>query len=106
MGMKNWILAVSALSLLTLASAAPSAAAGKKLFDGSCAGCHGAKAQGGIGPSLKDAGTWKPELFKRALKQGKDDKGVQLKAMMPKFPQLTDKQILDIQTFIKSSAKK
>jgi cytochrome c-type protein NapC len=34
------------------------AAAGKKLFEDSCSGCHGAKLEGGDGPALSGA-TWK-----------------------------------------------
>ena len=81
------------------------AAAGKKLYDTSCAGCHGQKAQGGLGVNLKDASTWKYDLFKRALKQGKDDKGVALKPIMPKFPQLTDDQMKSLQMHIKAVTK-
>lgn len=103
--MKNCLLALTTLSLLSLASAAPSAAAGQKLYDGTCAGCHGPKAQGGIGPSLKDASKWKADLFKRALKEGKDDKVVALKAMMPKFPKLTDDEMKSLQMHLKAVTK-
>ena len=103
--MKNWFLAVTTLSLLTVATAAPSAAAGKKLYESTCAGCHGQKGQGGIGMSLKDASKWKYDLFKRALKQGKDDKGVALKPMMPKFPKLTDDQMKSLQMHLKAVTK-
>ncbi|WP_135229352.1 c-type cytochrome [Deinococcus fonticola] len=103
--MKKWILAATALSFLTFASAAPSAAAGKKVFDANCAACHGDKAQGAIGPSLKDASKWKYDLFKRALKQGKDDKGVPLKAMMPKFPKLSDADMKSLQLHLKAVTK-
>lgn len=103
--MKKWFLTATALSLLTIASAAPTAAAGKKLYDSTCAGCHGPKAQGGIGPSLKNTASWKYDLFKRALKQSKDDKGVALKPMMPKFPALTDDQMKSIQMHLKAVTK-
>lgn len=103
--MKKWILTTATFTFLTVASAAPTVAAGKKLYDTSCAGCHGQKAKGGIGPSLKDASKWKPDLFKRALKQGKDDKGVALKAMMPKFPKLTDDEMKSLQMHLKAVTK-
>lgn len=100
------ILALSALLLAaSSASAAPSTAAGKAAFATNCAGCHGPAGKGALGPNLHEASGWKYDLFKRALKQGKDDKGVQLKAMMPKWPQLTDDQMKSIQMFLKTATK-
>lgn len=93
---------------VSLASATPSAAAGAKLFASNCAGCHGAKAQGNAAikaPNLKDAAGWKYDLFKRALQELKDDKGVALKAPMMKFPQLKDDDMKSLQAYIKSVAK-
>jgi polar amino acid transport system substrate-binding protein len=37
------------------------AAAGKKLFDDSCSGCHGVRLQGGAGPALSGV-TWKQKF--------------------------------------------
>ncbi|WP_022801630.1 c-type cytochrome [Deinococcus ficus] len=99
------------LSLLTVASAAPSAAAGKALYTANCAGCHGANAKGVVGPSLKLAATWTPAQFKTALVIGKTPKGVTLKPMMPRFTKgfapktgkaPTDDQIRSLQLYIKS----
>ena len=38
---------------------------------------------GMVGPNLKEAAGWSYVLFKRAMLQGKDDKGVVFKAPMP-----------------------
>lgn len=103
--MKKAICLTALLVSVSFAAAAPSAAAGAKLFGTSCAGCHGAKAQGGVGPSLKDAAGWKYDLFKRALQQSKDDKGVALKATMMKFPKLKDDEMKSIQMFLKTATK-
>lgn len=112
--MKNFGGLVLLLGLTSIASAAPTAAAGKTIFTANCAGCHGPSAKGGIGPNLKDAAGWKYDLFKRALLQGKDDKGVALKAMMPKFTQgfapntgkaPTDDQLKSLQLYLKAATK-
>lgn len=102
---------LAALCLASVSMAAPTAAAGKAIYAANCAGCHGAKAQGGIGPNLKEAGGWKYDLFKRALLQGKDDHGVALKAPMPKWTNgfapntgkaPTDDQMKSLQLFLKT----
>lgn len=111
--MRKILLSLTAmLTPLALAATKPAAGdakAGAKLFGTNCAACHGPKAEGNSAikaPSLKDAAGWKSALFVRAVHDLKDDKGVALKAPMMKFPQLTDKQILDIQAFVKANAKK
>lgn len=81
------------------------AAAGAKVFATNCAACHGPKGHGGIGPNLKDAAGWKDDLFKRALKQGIDDKGVALKPLMPKWPQLTEAQMQGLQAYLKTATR-
>lgn len=109
--MKKALALLALTSLTSVALAAPTAAAGKAIFTANCAGCHGANAKGAIGPNLKDATAWKYDLFKRALLQGKDDKGVALKAMMPKFtggfaPNTgkapSDDQMKSVQMYLKS----
>lgn len=112
--MRKTIVMLAVLGMSPTAFAAPTAAAGKTIYTANCAGCHGAKAEGAIGPNLKVAASWKYDLFKRALLQGKDDKGKALKAMMPKFTKgfapntgkaPTDDQIKSLQAYIKSVAK-
>ncbi|GGJ34674.1 c-type cytochrome [Deinococcus roseus] len=78
------------------------AKAGKTLYQTNCSGCHGAKAEGMVGPKLAgDAAKWKFNLFKRALIKGIDDKGKKLKPPMPQF-KFTDKQIANIQAYLKT----
>lgn len=79
------------------------AAAGKEKFAGTCAGCHGANAEGGVGPALKVTNTWTEAEFHAAVREGRaPDKT--LSAMMPHFPtnQVTDADIANIHAFIKS----
>jgi mono/diheme cytochrome c family protein len=76
---------LTALALASVAVAAPSVASGKGIYTANCAGCHGAKAQGSVGPNLHEAAGWTAALFNRALLQSKDDKGVALKPPMPNW---------------------
>ncbi len=86
------------------------AKAGKVIYAANCQGCHGDKGQGGVGAKLAgEVGTWKFDLFKRALLQGKDDKGVALKAPMPNFTTVgfagkkpTDVQLMNLHAYIKT----
>lgn len=106
----------AALGLLATAAATPSAATGKTIYAANCAACHGPAGKGvtNLGVNLKEAAGWKYDLFKRALLQGKDDKGVALKAIMPKWTngfapntgkKPTDDQMKSIQMFLKTSTK-
>lgn len=88
-------------------TAAPAAegdsAAGKEKFTANCAGCHGANAEGGVGPALKIAKDWSLEQLTAAVREGKaPDKT--LAAMMPHFTtaQLSDADLTNIHAFIKS----
>lgn len=79
------------------------AAAGKEKFTATCAGCHGANAEGGVGPALKVTNTWTDAQFHTAIREGRaPDKT--LSAMMPHFSttQVTDADIANIHAFIKS----
>lgn len=61
-----------------------------------CAGCHGANAEGGVGPKL--AGTALPfDQFKNSVRNGKG-------AAMPKFSadQISDQTLTDIYAWLKS----
>jgi Cytochrome c len=73
----------AALLLVGTASAA-NAPHGKTIFQTNCAGCHGVKAQGKVGPRLSgEVANWTPTLFQRALYKSLDDKGVKLRAPIP-----------------------
>ena len=66
-----------------LAASAPD---GPALFAANCAGCHGAQAQGGVGPKL--AGLVKPwtvPQFSGAVLNGQSPTGRALSSMMPHF---------------------
>ena len=69
--------------LLAVTSAAQAATSGKAIYTANCAGCHAPTGAGMVGPNLKEAAGWSYVLFKRAMLQGKDDKGVVFKAPMP-----------------------
>lgn len=104
------LMVMTAACMLGMSHAA--AVDSKALFATNCAGCHGAKAGGGVGPSLKDSAAWKYDLFKRAVLNGVDDKGKALKPMMPHFAQTgfggkkpTDAQLKALQDYIKTVVK-
>lgn len=70
---------------------APLAAApvnGTKLFAASCAGCHGAQAQGGIGPALASTRTWSDTEFAQAVLHGKAPANRDLNPVMPRFAEV------------------
>jgi mono/diheme cytochrome c family protein len=72
---------------------AATASKGAAIYAINCASCHGAKAQGGIGPALQKHGNltvhysanWTAATFRRALLLGQDDHGAAFKAPMPTF---------------------
>lgn len=79
---------------------AAQSAAGQKVYTTSCQGCHGAKLQGGRSPALSGANFLKDW-------QGKpvQELYTYIKTMMPltKPGSLTDKQALDVTTFVLQS---
>ncbi|WP_188968605.1 c-type cytochrome [Deinococcus aerolatus] len=83
------------------------AEAGTALYASSCAGCHGAQAGGGIGPSLlTDEGPrgWTLAQFTTVLRKGVLPEGRELSAVMPRFTdaQLSDAQVADLLAHIKT----
>ncbi len=87
-------------------SAAP--VSGQALFASNCAGCHGAQAQGGVGPALLDTKTWADAAFSEAVLHGKHPSGRELALVMPRFAQVgldgappTAGQIEAIRAFVK-----
>ncbi|GGQ97858.1 c-type cytochrome [Deinococcus ruber] len=81
------------------------AAKGKALFaSASCAGCHGANGEGGIGPNLHTADgpkSWTLDQFNTALKTGNSPHGM-LKAPMMQFPNLSDADVANVYAYIKT----
>ena len=66
--------------------AAPVRAGGPALFAANCAGCHGAQAQGGVGPKLAGVSRhWTSAQFSHAVLDGQAPEGRPLAAMMPHF---------------------
>lgn len=81
---------------------------GQALYATSCAGCHGAQAQGGVGPGLKDSAAWSDAEFREAVLHGKAPGGRELAPVMPRFADTgldgapaTDEQIDAIHAYIK-----
>jgi len=110
-------LLISSATLLLLASSQASLArdleAGERLFQDNCANCHGSEAQGAeVGGKLAgDAAYWDFPIFKRAVMEGIDDEGEQLKIMpvfektglfKPKGQIPTDADLQDIQAYLKT----
>lgn len=59
---------------------------GAALFAANCAGCHGAQAQGGVGPKLAElVKPWTVPQFSHAVLSGQAPEGRALNAMMPRF---------------------
>ena len=85
-------------------------AGGPGLFAANCAGCHGAQAQGGVGPKLAGlAKNWTAPEFAHAVLDGQAPEGRALAPMMPRFKTAgfdgqppTDEQVTAILTFLNS----
>ncbi len=83
------------------------AEAGATVFASNCAGCHGAQAGGGIGPSLVNSDgpkSWTLAQFTTVLRRGVLPEGRELSAVMPRFSdaQLSDTQVADVLAHIKT----
>jgi mono/diheme cytochrome c family protein len=83
------------------------AEAGATIFASNCAGCHGAGAEGGIGPSLvteEGPKGWTLAQFTTVLREGKLPEGRELSAVMPRFSdaQLSDTQVADLLAHLKN----
>lgn len=85
------------------AATAGDATAGKEKFTATCAGCHGANAEGGVGPALKVAKDWTPEQFGAAVREGKAPTKT-LSAVMPHFTteQISDADLANIDAFVRT----
>ncbi|GGB53964.1 MULTISPECIES: c-type cytochrome [Deinococcus] len=91
-------------------AAASSAATpdGSVLYAGNCAGCHGARAEGAVGPALK-VGGWSAADFRHAVLDGQAPGGRTLGVVMPRFAATgldgappTDAQMDAIQAYVKT----
>lgn len=102
--------AVSDSTAAAVASAtAGDTAQGLKLFTANCAGCHGAQAQGGVGPALNTAtgpGSWMIAQFQAAVREGHAPDR-ELGPAMPRFTtaQISDEDLTDIYAYLKSLVK-
>ncbi|PTA68396.1 c-type cytochrome [Deinococcus arcticus] len=92
-----------------VSAAAPSAPDGQALYAGNCAGCHGAKAEGGLGPGLAHTAAWGSAEFTRAVLDGQSPQGRELGTVMPRFRQTgldgapaTDAQVAAIQAYVQT----
>lgn len=77
--------------------------AGKEVFAGNCAACHGAEGQGAVGPSLQPTVEWDDTQFTAALREGKAPDR-ELNTIMPRFTeaQLSAQQVADVHAYIKT----
>ncbi|MCF6298660.1 MAG: c-type cytochrome [Thiomicrorhabdus sp.] len=100
--MKNTIIALAAAGLMTLATAsqAGDAAAGKAAF-ATCVGCHGASAEGGVGPKL--AGQPAADIVQKLgeYKAGKQ-RGPMTSMMAPMAAGLSDSDMANIAAYTSS----
>lgn len=88
---------------------APKPADGRALFAGNCAGCHGAQAEGAVGPNLHHAGAWTLAEFTEATLHGVTPDGRTLSPVMPHFADAgfdgapaTDEQLEAIHNYLAS----
>lgn len=110
--MRIAIISTVLAGVFSSALAAPDVKAGKAIYTGNCQGCHGNVGQGVVGPMLAgEVAGWKAALFKRAMLQSLDDKGVMLKSPMPVWGKVgfnrsgkapTDTQITNLQAYLKT----
>ncbi len=118
--MTKTALAAFVLAAVMMNSATPTAsaaasrttAAGKKIFEMNCAGCHGAKGTGmpGVFPSLaaNPYVSGDPKRVIHTVKYGLtgpiDVKGVKYNGVMPPWDgTLTDRQIADVITYVRTT---
>ncbi|MEF2277129.1 cytochrome c [Deinococcus sp. YIM 134068] len=90
------------------AATTPAPPNGGTLYAGNCAGCHGAQAQGGVGPGLAETKGWTLAAFGQAVLHGEAPEGRTLASVMPRFADTgldgappTDEQIKVLHEYIK-----
>lgn len=84
------------------ASAGGDVTAGQEKYAATCAGCHGANAEGGVGPALAAVKDWSLEDFSVSLRQGRTPEKT-LSPVMPRFvaTQVSDQDIANIHEYLK-----
>lgn len=101
--MKNTIIALAAAGFITFGASAQAgdAAAGKATFAATCVGCHGANAEGGVGPKL--AGQSSADIVSKLndYKAGKQ-RGPMTSMMAPMAAGLSDADIANIAAYAAS----
>ncbi|GAA0515418.1 cytochrome c [Deinococcus depolymerans] len=92
-----------------VAAASAATPDGRVLYAGNCAGCHGTKAEGAVGPALKVVGAWNAADFRHAVLDGKTPEGRTLGVVMPRFATTgldgappTDAQLAAIQAYVRT----
>ncbi|WP_027461452.1 c-type cytochrome [Deinococcus murrayi] len=82
---------------------------GQALYASSCGGCHGAQAQGGVGPGLAASAAWSGTDFAAAVLHGQAPGGRTLAPVMPRFAEVglngkeaTPERIEAIYNYVKS----
>ena len=99
-------------SLTGLSLAAVNVKSGGATYTANCAGCHGAKGQGNVGPNLHEAAGWTAKQFQGAMLRYVDDKGVKLRPTMPNWGKIgfmgdkgkapTATEIANLQAYLKT----
>ncbi len=101
-------------SATAAAVSTPTAISGAQLYQQNCASCHGANGAGGLkiggvtspdirGPALASTFNNDISLIKRAILDGKDEKGADLDTAMPRFRgSLSDDQLNAIISYLQT----
>ncbi len=91
-----WVIVAGSSATAPAASTTAKAGKGKALFETNCASCHGANGAGGVkmgsansadlrAPGLEKTYHKKNALLRRAILDGKDEKGGSLDTAMPRW---------------------
>ena len=93
---------------IVTAAAGETTVNGQTLYASSCGGCHGAQAQGGVGPSLAQSAAWSSADFNAAVLHGQAPGDRVLAPVMPRFAETglngeeaTPERIEAIHTYVK-----
>ena len=104
--MKKLLLTISAASLMSIGFAAQAAdmAAGQEKYESVCLACHGANAEGVVGPKL--AGQSQSDLSKKvhAYKNG-EQMGPMTSMMAPNAQALSEADIENVTSYIAATFK-
>lgn len=67
-----------------VAASAPAPVSGQSLYASNCAGCHGGKGEGGVGPALASSAGWPLADFSNSVLNGQNPDR-ELSPVMPRF---------------------